>query len=1234
MRKNNAFISLLLVLFLFGCATYAPQYREMQSPLEDTNAVKVIEQSFYLVGDAGNAAMDSSTPALNALTKLIQSKANKNSYAIFLGDNIYEDGLPSKGAPDRKLAEHRMDVQLEAVKAISDNVLVIPGNHDWYNDGVKGVRREEEYVEKTLKNKNAFQPENGCPVKKIDITENVIVLAIDSQWFITNWDNHPTMNDECDIKSRNDFFLEIEGILKKNNEKTILVAIHHPAFTHGPHGGGFSFGQHIFPMKKKIPLPVLGTLVAQMRTQGGVSPQDRYNVRYNELMGRLVTMAKGSDRLVFVSGHEHSLQYIENDGVKQIVSGSGSKTSAAMLGADGQFAYGGDGFAVLNVFTDGSSEVQYYGVENEAPKLLFTAPLHAAPVAMDTSNLPDSFETTKMVSAYTKESTDKGKGFEWFWGKHYRYVYGTELKLPVATLDTLMGGFTVERKGGGHQSRSLRLIDKNGRNFALRAVKKSAVQFLQTVAFKDNYIKDDFKETLTEELLFDFYTSSHPYASFVVPGLSDAIGVFHTNPKLFYMPKHKTLGKYNTEFGDELYILEERPDDDFINVSSFGNPDGIESSSDVLKNLRKDEKYQIDEAAYIKARLFDMLLGDWDRHQDQWRWSRFDISKDKSVYRPIPRDRDQVFSNYDGALLDFAKLVIPGTRQFQEYSGELKDIKWINSAGIKMDRNFTQTSDKNAWIEQAKHIQDNLTDAAIDAAFAQLPGEIQDATSEEIKSKLKQRRSQILSIAERYYDHLTKLVIITGTDKDDEIKLVRNGDETTVTVARIKNGKAIAPYKTRVISAKETSELWIYALDDDDKLVAEGTGGKAIFTRIVGGQNNDVYSFDDGRKIKVYDFKSEPNTIVKKGGAAFSFKDLYSNNTYDFNKYNNQVNTILPSIGSNPDDGLKIGLQDTYTVKGFKNDPFHRKHVLKAGYYFATQGFDLEYTGEFANVVGHWNFLINGHFASENYAQNFFGFGNDTENFDDDLDLDFNRVKTGVLKGQIGIAKNGEYGSRIQVTAVAERIDVEDTGDRFISQFLDTNTEVANDNVFGGLNVTYSYEGYDSKANTTRGMFFKVSTGVVSNIDDTERTFGYIKPSLEFYNALTPNRKLVLRTQAQGQFNIGNAFEFYQAATLGADNGLRGFRRQRFSGESALAFSGDLRYNLFKFKTGLLPLQLGVFGGGDYGRVWVDGENSDTWHNSVGGGLWINAIDALTGTFGLFNSDEGIRFTFGFGISL
>ncbi|WP_374959350.1 metallophosphoesterase [Gilvibacter sp.] len=1233
MSKIKLVLSLALVFVVLSCATYSTKTASDVSSTSPASTTKKTH-SIYLIGDAGLASQEPDKYSINGFKKMLEEEGTANDIAIFLGDNIYPKGLPPKGDKRRAAAEGFLDAQVAAMANFKGSAYFIPGNHDWYSKGLPGLKRQEEYLEKATDNNEVFQPEKGCPIRTKSINDDLEIIFIDTQWYLVDWDKHPTINDDCDIKSRNAFFLELEGELKKNNEKTVIIATHHPAMTYGPHGGYFAARQHLFPSGSKVPLPILGSFVAFARAQGGVTNQDRYNQRYDELMDRLTTMAIASDRAIIVSGHEHTLQYIDFNNIKQIVSGAGSKNSPVALGPGAQFVSSSRGFAVLDLYDDRSSKVRFYTMDGSEASLAFTSDVHPAEKPYDTSGLSSDFEPTTLAKAY-KEGTDKSDGYRWFWGDHYRYIYGTDVKVPVITLDEFMGGFTIERKGGGHQTRSLRLIDKDGRNFALRAVKKSAVQFLQTVAFKDHYVEKDFKETLTEDVLLDFYTSSHPFASFTVGPLSDAIGLFHTNPQLVYMPKHPALGKYNEEFGDELYIIEERPDDGFLDVSSFGTPDDIESTADMLANLRADEKYKVDEASYIKARLFDMLVGDWDRHQDQWRWSRFDISDDKKIYRPIPRDRDQVYSNYDGALLDFLKVIIPSTKQFQEFDYEQKDIKWLNSAGIKLDRALTQDSNMNVWIEQAQYIQQQLTDEVIANAFAQLPPEIQDETADEIMAKLKARLQDLDELAKRYYVHLSKLVIITATDKDDEINIERGRGETRITVSRIKDGKVQPPFKTRTVKTTETKEVWIYALDDDDRIIASGGGNKPVFIRVIGGQNNDVYDLEDGRRIKIYDHASKPNTIVNTGGAELRLKDIYSNNVYDFNKYIDRINMIVPTIGFNPDDGIKIGATNTYTVKGFKNDPYHRKHVLSAGYFFATDGFDFKYQGNFANTFGNWDLVAGLRVTSENFALNFFGFGNETANFDDDLGLDFNRVRTGILMGSLGVQKNGDAGSSFGANLQFERIEVEPNADRFVTQFFAADDPILTDaKTFGTLLLRYNYVGADNRAYPTRGLFFNLDVGATANLKESDRNYAFIKPNLEFFSAIIGARTLVLRTQVQGHFNIGDNFEFYQGAVLGANTGLRGYRLQRFTGESALALSADLRLQLAKFKTGLLPLKLGVFGGYDIGRVWLDGEDSNTWHDSVGGGLLLTAVDAISGQFGLFNSDDGLRFSFGFGFSL
>ncbi len=1240
MNKYYLFLNFIAILLMSGCATYDAKYADEVSKPENFDAStfsrKQIHKTFYLIGDAGGDKDGGSTYALDAFKKVLDTVSTKESQAIFLGDNIYDEGLPKKDSPDRKDAEQKLEAQLATVKNFKGKVLFIPGNHDWYSGGVEGVKRQEKYIEDALNDNEAFQPENGCPIEMKEISDDVELMIIDTQWYLEDWDKNPNINDKCEIKSREALFLEIENEFKKNNEKTILVVMHHPMYTNGIHGGKYGFRKQLYPTQGNFPLPILATLVTQVRSQGGVSIQDRYNKRYNELMKRIEVLATDTDKVIFASGHEHSIQYIENDNIKQIVSGAGAKNSAASLGDNGLFSYGGQGFAVLDIYEDESSSVRFYAANQGTPELLFTTQVYPPRKPVNLDSLPTVFPETVMATVYEQGDTEVSDLHTSFWGDHYREIYGTPVEAPVALLDTLMGGFDIARKGGGHQTRSLRLQDKDGRNYNLRAVRKSAVQFLQSVAFKDNFIQDEFRETFTEDVILDFYTSAHPYASLVIPTLSDAVGIYHTNPRLIYVPKHRALGKYNDEYGDELYIIEERPDEDFTDVVSFGEPDSIDSTSDLYENLRDDEEYQVDEDAYLRARMFDMLIGDWDRHSDQWRWARFD--KDgKKIYKPIPRDRDQVFSKFDGAFLGILKTLIPAARQFQNYDGELNNVKWLNVAGIKMDRALTKNSTREDWVRQAAYIKNNLSDAQIEEAFTKLPKEVQGEKSEEIIKSLKERRESLVEFANRYFDHLSQLVVITGTDKDDYFEITRNDEETRIQVSRIKDGGVQEPFIDRVVKSEETGEIWIYGLDDDDVFHVVGEGKNPIEMKIIGGQDNDVYDIEDGRRLKVFEHKEKKNTIKKNNGANIKRSRIYSFNTYDPLKRKAVANNILPAVGFNPDDGFLIGITDVLTTNGFKDDPYASRHTLSAGYYFATESLDLKYEGIFANAFGQWNLVVGGRFTNEGFSRNFFGFGNETVNLQDEegFGLGYNRVRNGNIEGRIGVESDNTYGSKLRFLATFERIEIEPTENRFIDDI----SETFRDGFFGGqsflgLEGAYTYVSADNPANPTRGMEFATILGGKRLVSDGDRMYAYIKPKLGFYNALSTNRKLVLKTLVQAHVNFGDDFEFYQGASLGANTGLRGYRFNRFTGESALAFSGDLRYSFDRLATGILPIQIGVFTGGDVGRVWLDGEDSEKWHNDFGGGLWLNMVDTISGQVGAFAGEDGVRIDFRFGVRL
>ncbi len=1233
--KKRALLHTLITLIVYSCATTKPSYRT-QTFTPVALPKKEIAHTFYLVGDAGKSVNNLEANGLKAFKAYIEDKNTSNATTVYLGDNVYPFGLPDKSSEKRAQAEIDLNLQINAVTNFDGRTVFIPGNHDWYAKGIKGLKNQEKYIEDAL-GKNTFLPENGCPLESVEISKTVELIVIDSEWYLEDWNTHPTINDECDIKTRERFFLEVEGALKKAQNKTIIFAMHHPMYTNGTHGGFYGASKHLYPFQKKIPLPGFASLITQIRSQGGVSIQDRYNERYNELMNRLETLLVDYKNLIVVSGHEHSLQYIEDEYVKQIVSGAASKHSDAALNNNGLFSYGKEGFAEFTIYKDGSAWAQFFGYENNKPTLLYQKEVFPPRKTFTPAKYTNTFPKTIEASIYTEEETEKTEFFKSLWGKHYRALYSTKIKARVATLDTLYGGLEVVRKGGGHQTRSLRLKTKDGKQLNMRALRKSATQYLQTVLFKDKYIQDDFERTKVEDLILDFYTSSHPYAFLAVPELSKAIDVLHTNPKLYYIPKHDHLGKYNEEYGDELYLIEERPEDSYTEERTFGYADDIESTHDIIEKIRKDEKYKIDEAAFIRARLFDMLLGDWDRHQDQWRWAQFDQPNGDKLYRPIPRDRDQVFSNFDGGLLNIVRFISSPSKQLQVYDDDLDDgdIQWMNTAGVKLDRILLQQANKEDWVKQAKFIQQNLNEAIIEQAFSNLPQAAKDEKLEAIKRHFSNRKNNLDQIAKRYYNFLTKLVILTGTDKDDFIDVTRKPDATTqIVIHRNKNGKRAEVLVDRTFSREQTKEIWIYGLDDKDHFTVTGKAKKPIKIRIIGGQEKDSYQIDSGKRIKIYDHKTKPNTILAKNGADVNFTNYYNNNIFDYKKYNYSTGIFSPLLGFNPDDGILTGFAITKTKYGFERNPFTAQHKIRFGYYFATEGFDVNYKGEF-NVKNRWNLRVESLYTSNNFARNFFGFGNDTDNNDDDDGLDFNRVRTSIFNLKVGLLRKGIFGSDFGFRAILEGIRIEDTPNRFITNLVPvTNTDFYERRYFAGLESIFNYESVDDAINPTRGMKFHVDLGAKTDLDASDSTFGYLNSSIGFYNSISKNRKLVLKTNASTQLRVGNDIIFYQAASIGGRTGLRGFRLQRFTGQNALVGNADLRYSFNSFKTKTIPLQFGVFGGYDVGRVWVNNTSSNTWHQSYGGGFWVSSAASAAGVFNLFNSVDGLRFSFNFKFKL
>ncbi|WP_190808931.1 metallophosphatase [Flagellimonas sp. S3867] len=1148
-----------------------------------------IEHSIFITGNTWDVT---GKQVLSQISK--DAKTTQNPILLILGN-----------AASKENSKNSLDPQLEIIKDFGQDAIFLPGEHEWHNNGYQSVRKIEKHIQKSSKAK--FHPDDGEPIKKYDLSENVVLITIDSQWFLEDWDNQTYINEESEIQNRTSFFLEFENQVKKAQGKIKLIAIHHPVDTYTKQG-------------------LIGNTA-------GPSIQDFQNKQYRALRRRLKTVARQTENIIFVSGHDKNLQYINNR-VPQIISGAAGASKNVKRAGKGDFSSSKNGYARLDIDTEGKVSVHFFSTENGAARPEFNTIILKGG-DQDSFSIPitsNGFSSTKTASIYSKDETNKSGFYKSLWGNHYREFYSRGVNAKVAVLDTLMGGLTPLKRGGGQQSKSLRLEDKTGKQFVMRALRKSTIKFLQANAFQDTYIGSALDGSVVDKFLADFYTTSHPYTPFAIGGLAEAIDVLHTNPELFYIPKQKRLGIYNDEFGDELYMIEEHVGSSQLTLESFGKPKEILSTADVLQEIHKSGKAIIDEPSYIRARLFDMLLGDWDRHEDQWRWALFKKEDGTEICRPIPRDRDQAFSKYDGTLIAFLTRAIPGLRKMQTYDHELRSVKWFATSPYHLDLTLINSSEWSEWEKQAKHIQMELTDQIIEEAFKSVPLEIQGSTITDIKTKLKGRRGNLLKIAKAYYQYLNKFEVITGTQKADDFKITRLPDgKTTIKINRKDLG-----ILDRTFSNDTTKEIWIYGLDGKDSFTVDGDGDHLIKLKIIGGKKNDIYDFRNTRRVKLYDYKSKENTITNKSSKKWLVDD-YDINNYDHKKSNFNFNQLLPIIGANPDDGLKVGLFYNHTFHGLQRNPFTRKHVFSASYYTATSGYDVSYKGEFSNIFHKWNFGVEGIYTSPNFATNFFGFGNETLYDNDAVDLDFNRVRVRKWQTAISLIYRGKNGGSFHFKPLIESFEVENTADRFIndSNNIPTNSTVFEKQTYGGSEIAYEFENKDNPAFPTLGLHVRLAAGYKTNIDNTsaENSFGYVQPEIAIDHKLTRSGSLVFATKLGAELILGDDFEFYHAAEIGGINGLRGFRNQRFTGKQSFYQNIDLRMPLGGLRTSIIPIRFGLTGSFDYGRVWIADDMSKKWHNSYGGSLWVSGVEAITTNIGYFNSSDGGRIVFALGFS-
>jgi hypothetical protein len=419
-----------------------------------------------------------------------------------------------------------------------------------------------------------------------------------------------------------------------------------------------------------------------------------------------------------------------------------------------------------------------------------------------------------------------------FWGKHYRQLWATPVEAPVFNLHTAVpGGLKPVQEGGSFQTKNLRLVDQAGVQYVLRSVDKDATKALP----------EGLREGPIGRLMKDQTSVINPYGAYIVAPLAAAAGVYHTNPRLVYVADDPGLGEFRKSFANALYLFEERPEGDQSAVSSFGRSAKVESSRKVFTSLVTSAQHRVDARWYLRARLFDMFLGDWSRREDQWRWASFPAAGGATVYRAIPRDRDHAFFKFDDGLFTHIIGWVKSNYQSFHQKIRLSDVEGLNRAARPMDKSLLVYLTAQDFRQVADSMQRALSDQVIHDALAMWPKEVYAQAGAEFDENLRGRRDQLDEVAAKFYELLAQDVEIPGTDQPEHFILEPAGPGLVrVSELSVHAGRADSLVGQRTFDYRQTRSIKVFGLGGNDVFELRGIPDHRFQIGIYDGAGQDI----------------------------------------------------------------------------------------------------------------------------------------------------------------------------------------------------------------------------------------------------------------------------------------------------------------------------------------------------------------------------------------------------------
>ncbi len=834
--------------------------------------------------------------------------------------------------------------------------------------------------------------------------------------------------------------------------------------------------------------------------------------------------------------------------------------------------------------------------------LLLGVTLSASSVTPLAAQKPDSVAQERVVSQAAGARYRASGLHRLLFGREYRSLWATPVSVPVLDLRTFAGGLKPESKGGGQQTKSLLLVGADGREFFFRSVDKDPSAMLPP----------DLRATLAGDVVRDQTSSALPAGPLVVGPLLQAAGILHGESRLYVLPDDPLLGEFRAEFAGLMGFLEERIGGSRRVPAHWGGATEIIDSDSLIARITRSTDDRTDAPAFLTARLFDVLIGDWDRHAGQWSWARFGNTIPRT-WVPIPLDRDQAFAKYDGVLLYVARQNAPQLTNFGPGYPYLPGATWN---GRDLDRRLLVGLEWPVWQSAAIKLQSALTDAVIDDAVRALPPEHYALKGADLSAALKQRRDHLLEAARGYYNVLAGQVDVHGTEGADEATVTR-GPEGTVELTLSRAGAGTnEPYFRRRFAESVTSEIRVFLAGGDDQAVVRGENGGPLL-RILGGEGQDRLIDSSQARERFYDDSKAPGRThgraskVDRRPYTAPRKNPDALPERDWGKHW----ATTSALSYAPDVGVLFGLGRTLTVYGFRKDPYAGRHRFRAAFATGPKSYRLDYRGEFRreNSGGYVDIAAR---ASGIEVISFSGFGNENPAPGNN---EFYRVTQDAFSLRPSLVFAVGRQATLRFGPVLNYVSTDDRPGRFLSSL----GPLYGTGNFGqiGAGLTLRYDSRDRQAMAKRGILLEIGGNAYPAVWDVDSTFGEVHGEAATYLSVRAPLDPTLAIRVGGK-KLWGEYPFFEAAFIGGASTVRLGRVNRYAGDASAYGSTELRLSLGEIKL-ILPADFGVFGLADVGRVFLAGESSDTWHAAAGGGVWLSYLErAYSLSLAIAKSDE------------